>query len=662
MAFIVKTVKTVRNNWKKSLAAGVAVYFVGRFAARKYNEDLLRREFCKEAKKYGKVKIGVTDKPRRIIVFLNPASASGGAVKSFNKNAAPILHLAGIEVNVVKVCYYIVLFSQTKPLKPTLTLNAEHPFVGDNITFTCHSTIQRWPAGYRTSHLTYQFNGKPRGVTVNNKLTIHTLTMSDEGKVISCQATDDLQKASIKSDAVTLDPYYGPDNVMLEPVHTALNVTKGNILGPINCTATCNPKCLFEWRLNRTGTFVDVLSNETLVVANIKENQAGIYRCLVVHPLNRTRLRRTDISVNVQYSPKIESLWLSDKNETYGSGRHTIYSFNEGNHLTITLRIKSNPDPQIVINSSLMKFPKLHYTKRSDDFTTKLPSLKCENSGNFTIHASNGIAYGDKKTVNLEIKCKPRDVKAELKIGTKVDTDVNIVMNVVSFPTPTVTWLRMTEFVWTVLKDKYDYKHNISSTIRITSKDDFGVHGIKICNTLGCIVENITLQPGDKPEAPLYFSVEKTTSISVNLSWIVGFNGGHEQTFSIQFKTTDSDQATKIVQTSDTKTGSKVYYILDQLKPDTMYHVMVLSTNKYGNRNASLEFKTEGKMMGFLKEESELICFKRPPTRSSPSMSRNGSSCMIELCLFRGFESRIAFISLSYNCCCTSLRTSCCFV
>ncbi|XP_076111835.1 nephrin-like [Mytilus galloprovincialis] len=415
--------------------------------------------------------------------------------------------------------------------------------------------------------------------------------MSDEGKVISCQATDDLQKASIKSDAVTLDPYYGPDNVMLEPGHTALNVTKGNILGPINCTATCNPKCLFEWRLNRTGNFV--LSNETLVVANIKENQAGIYRCLVVHPLNRTRRLRTDISVNVQYSPKIESLWLSDKNETYGSGRHTKYSFNEGNHLTITLRIKSNPDPQIVINSSLMKFPTLLYTKWSDDFTTKLPSLKCENSGNFTIHASNGIAYGDRKTVNLEIKCKPRDVKTELKIGTKVNTDVNIVMNVVSFPAPNVTWLRMPKYVWTVLKDKYDYKHNISSTIRITSEDDFGLHGINICNPLGCIVENITLQPEDKPEAPFNFSVETTTFRSANLSWIVGFNGGHEQRFSIQYKTTDSDEDTKIVQTSDTKTGSKVYYILDQLKPDTLYHVMVLSTNKYGNRNASLELKTE---------------------------------------------------------------------
>lgn len=92
----------------------------------------------------------------------------------------------------------------------------------------------------------------------------------------------------------------GPDNIVLTPGNTALNITKGSTLGPINCTVTCYPKCLFEWRLNRTGTFEYVLSSETLVVASIKENQAGIYRCLVVHPSNKTRLRRTDISVNVQ--------------------------------------------------------------------------------------------------------------------------------------------------------------------------------------------------------------------------------------------------------------------------------------------------------------------------------------------------------------------------
>ncbi|CAG2227453.1 TTN [Mytilus edulis] len=166
---------------------------------------------------------------------------------------------------------------------------------------------------------------------------------------------------------------------------------------------------------------------------------------------------------------------------------------------------------------------------------------------------------------------KPRDVKAELKIGTKVDTDVNIVMNVVSFPTPTVTWLRMTEFVWTVLKDKYDYKHNISSTIRITSKDDFGVHGIKICNTLGCIVENITLQPEDKPEAPLYFSVEKQHLYQLIylglLDSMVDMSKHFPSSLKLQIVT----------------------------RPQRLFKLVTL---KRGVRNASLEFKTEVEYTG----------------------------------------------------------------
>lgn len=94
-----------------------------------------------------------------------------------------------------------------KPKKPILTLSTEHPFVGDSITFTCHSMVQRWPEEYRNSNLTYTFLGNKRGDSNNNRLIIHKLTMLDKGKDISCQATDDLQKTSIKSDAITLDPY-----------------------------------------------------------------------------------------------------------------------------------------------------------------------------------------------------------------------------------------------------------------------------------------------------------------------------------------------------------------------------------------------------------------------------------------------------------------------
>ncbi|KAJ8298276.1 hypothetical protein KUTeg_024807 [Tegillarca granosa] len=70
-----------------------------------FSEDLLRRKFCLEAKKFGDAKYDRNNRPRRITVFLNPAASSGKARKLFEKNAGPILYLAGLEVNVVKTEY-----------------------------------------------------------------------------------------------------------------------------------------------------------------------------------------------------------------------------------------------------------------------------------------------------------------------------------------------------------------------------------------------------------------------------------------------------------------------------------------------------------------------------------------------------------------------------
>ncbi|XP_048776452.2 acylglycerol kinase, mitochondrial-like [Ostrea edulis] len=105
MAKVVKILQTVRDNWKKSIFAVVVAGYGVKFVNRKFEEDLLRREYCKEAKKYGEVKIKFGERPRKITVFLNPAASSGKASKLFEKNAAPLLHLAGLEVNLVKTEY-----------------------------------------------------------------------------------------------------------------------------------------------------------------------------------------------------------------------------------------------------------------------------------------------------------------------------------------------------------------------------------------------------------------------------------------------------------------------------------------------------------------------------------------------------------------------------
>ncbi|CAC5374222.1 unnamed protein product [Mytilus coruscus] len=505
-------------------------------------------------------------------------------------------------------CCLLVL--TTKPKNPTLTMNPQHPFVNRRVTFTCRSLVQRWPV-YIPSHLSYQFFGNPRDDAENNRLTINPLTKSHKGMNISCQATDDRGEVSIKSDTITLDPYYGPDNVVLTPGYEDINVTEGSTLGPIHCTAICNPKCIFKWKKIKTDR-ITIISNETqLTVPAIKKDQAGTYRCRVVNSYNKIMGNSTDLSVNVQYSPKIKSIWFSNKSEIYRSGTSNTYYFNEDVYSKMTLRIESNPDPRIMFNSSLLEIHRSETGNGYTDYISKLPSLKCENSGNFTIRAVNGIGNGDTRTVNLQIYCKPRNATAKSRqIGTKVDSTENIIMHVVSFPLPTVEWRRVTGSDWTVTKDSYDYRYRIESEIHIESEKDFGVYGLKICNKLGCIEENITLTPEDKPEAPTNFSVETRTFRSVNLSWIVGFNGGHKQKFSVLFKATDNDnwETREEAHTEEPTTGSKVYYTLDQLASNKQYHVIVRSTNKYGNRNASLEFKT-----------------KVEPTLASPSKSGSDS-------------------------------------
>ncbi|XP_052062961.1 neural cell adhesion molecule 1-like isoform X2 [Mytilus californianus] len=498
--------------------------------------------------------------------------------------------------NVDGCCLLIVT---TKPIKPTVTIQPEHPFVGDNIIFTCNSMVQRWP-GNLPSHLSYQFIGNTRGESNNNRLTMNTITKMDKGTIISCQATDDLGKTSIMSNTVTLDPYYGPENVVVEPAIANINVTEGTALGPIYCIATCIPGCKYKWKQSWTGKFKPVSSkyistqNRSVKVSAIKRSQTGTYRCRVDHSTGY-KYKTKDISVNVQYSPKITAIWFSSNNQRYGVRTPTTFNFNEKVNVKTTLRVESNPDPQIMFKSSLLKIQQINKGNGYIDFTSNLPSLKCEDSGNFSIQASNRIPYADTRMVNFKISCKPRNATPESRtIGAKINTVKHIVLHVTSFPAPTVTWVRRSSFTWKIQKDRYDYRHKIHSKICIRSEVDFGVYGFNICNRLGCIVENITLKPQDKPEAPQNFSVETTTFRSVNISWIAGFNGGHEQTFSVQYKATDNVKwDTKTVHTNDIKTGSTVYYTLDQLRPDTSYQVIVVSKNIQGQRNASLEFKTK---------------------------------------------------------------------
>lgn len=60
------------------------------------------REYCTEAKKYGDVRAPIGAVMKKVLVILNPAANKRKAEDSFEKFCAPILNLAGFEVELVK--------------------------------------------------------------------------------------------------------------------------------------------------------------------------------------------------------------------------------------------------------------------------------------------------------------------------------------------------------------------------------------------------------------------------------------------------------------------------------------------------------------------------------------------------------------------------------
>ncbi|KFV83892.1 hypothetical protein N308_00423, partial [Struthio camelus australis] len=68
-------------------------------------DNLLRRAACQEAQAFGNQLIPSNVPVKKAAVFLNPAACKGKARTLFEKNAAPILHLSGLDITVVKTDY-----------------------------------------------------------------------------------------------------------------------------------------------------------------------------------------------------------------------------------------------------------------------------------------------------------------------------------------------------------------------------------------------------------------------------------------------------------------------------------------------------------------------------------------------------------------------------
>ncbi|KAJ8730533.1 hypothetical protein PYW08_001946 [Mythimna loreyi] len=92
----------IRTNWKKSVFGALVFYYGCNKAKEKYDINLLMRAACKEAALYGDGTIDMLENPTHVTVILNPVANKRSAKQDFEKYCEPLLHLAGLQVDVIQ--------------------------------------------------------------------------------------------------------------------------------------------------------------------------------------------------------------------------------------------------------------------------------------------------------------------------------------------------------------------------------------------------------------------------------------------------------------------------------------------------------------------------------------------------------------------------------
>ncbi|KAJ1350975.1 hypothetical protein KIN20_006907, partial [Parelaphostrongylus tenuis] len=94
--------KTIWEHKKKSTVAGILFCVGVNYINTLRMNGKIRNAYALKAREYGRATVSAEEKPRRVTVLVNNAANERSSYDDFVKNALPLLHLAGIQVDVIK--------------------------------------------------------------------------------------------------------------------------------------------------------------------------------------------------------------------------------------------------------------------------------------------------------------------------------------------------------------------------------------------------------------------------------------------------------------------------------------------------------------------------------------------------------------------------------
>ena len=182
--------------------------------------------------------------------------------------------------------------------------------------------------------------------------------------------------------------------------------------------------------------------------------------------------------------------------------------------------------------------------------------------------------------------------------GTEGET-ANLSYNVDSNPTETYEWM----FKGSTLPGK----DNKVILIADLTPGDFGTYTCIVSNIIDSQIHqsefSITLVPRGGPDPPSALEVTRITSVSADIHWTAGFDGGYQDAwFEVAYKLVSEADFGGWEKVDGVPTGQTVTHRISSLSEQSDYLVRVKSVNSHDGRSESFSieetvFKTKCKSL-----------------------------------------------------------------
>ncbi|XP_052710528.1 uncharacterized protein LOC128184926 isoform X2 [Crassostrea angulata] len=295
----------------------------------------------------------------------------------------------------------------------------------------------------------------------------------------SCLATEeDLE--SDRSDAVQINPLYGPEKLTLTPKpkldeNDKFTVLEGDIVGPILCSADCNPPCNVTWKYKDSNGQRDALSQKgILLLRNVNRSNTQI-TCLSRW---KNVSMKKDISLDVQYVD-VPAVYLNDE---LVSSRITIL---EGKPFHLSCFVDGNPTPTVRLGKSqnggtvILSEDRNHWSNYNIG-----TGAQCSDTGTYVCLGQSTDLKTNTRAIDVNILCEPRlDKEVEMKTITESVKTRIVIIPIVAHPSPVLSklvWLGPDDLPTNITtsavlqRNGVIYKHRIISIISGLEDETFG--------------------------------------------------------------------------------------------------------------------------------------------------------------------------------------------